>query len=354
MGIFGSVAKFGFSRKIEFLGAINSMNYRIPHSSKTNFATEPDLFNDLYTKFWIRPQMSTNDPTRLGLNRRHSAKADFRVDPEQQSHCRACPQASHEGKPLCFFVVPQFLLFALAALTTALSLAFANTALGADDYSYKSRVDRNEGVKDRPISGYNVEVLSAIADFFEDSIDPQGVLRIKFYLLEDHAAYLVVREIDRKHNYWLDNVQPARWPKGFGNEFKWPMSDVIQPLGIRKSNLGVVARIGEPLPTNPETIAPVVFYQNQLPKSISAYIFTLKTGARSRVTCSIYKEGEDQPTTATNVKQQNGGQPFTFRWDASRAPEGKYKLVITGFILSTNAPLHHVVRFYHQPKVFGE
>ena len=37
----GSVAKFGFSRKIEFLVAIDSMTYRIPHSSKTNFATEP-------------------------------------------------------------------------------------------------------------------------------------------------------------------------------------------------------------------------------------------------------------------------------------------------------------------------
>ena len=37
----GSVAKFDFSRKIEFLVAIDSMTYRIPHSSKTNFATEP-------------------------------------------------------------------------------------------------------------------------------------------------------------------------------------------------------------------------------------------------------------------------------------------------------------------------
>ena len=37
----GSAAKFDFSRKIEFLVAIDSMTYRIPHSSKTNFATEP-------------------------------------------------------------------------------------------------------------------------------------------------------------------------------------------------------------------------------------------------------------------------------------------------------------------------
>ena len=39
----GSVAKFDFSRKIEFLVAIDSMTYRIPHSSKTNFATEPKI-----------------------------------------------------------------------------------------------------------------------------------------------------------------------------------------------------------------------------------------------------------------------------------------------------------------------
>ena len=39
--ILGSVAKFDFSRKIEFLVSIDSMTYRIPNSSKTNFATEP-------------------------------------------------------------------------------------------------------------------------------------------------------------------------------------------------------------------------------------------------------------------------------------------------------------------------
>ena len=39
----GSVAKFGFSSKIEKLGTINSMTYRIQNSSKTNFATEPNL-----------------------------------------------------------------------------------------------------------------------------------------------------------------------------------------------------------------------------------------------------------------------------------------------------------------------
>ena len=39
----GSVAKFGFSSKIEKLGTINSMTYGILNSSKTNFATEPNL-----------------------------------------------------------------------------------------------------------------------------------------------------------------------------------------------------------------------------------------------------------------------------------------------------------------------
>ena len=39
----GSVAKFGFSGKIEKLGTIISMTYRNPNSSKTNFATEPEM-----------------------------------------------------------------------------------------------------------------------------------------------------------------------------------------------------------------------------------------------------------------------------------------------------------------------
>ena len=43
---YGSVAKFGFSSKIEKLGTINSMSYRIPNSLKTNFATEPQKDRD--------------------------------------------------------------------------------------------------------------------------------------------------------------------------------------------------------------------------------------------------------------------------------------------------------------------
>ena len=240
---------------------------------------------------------------------------------------------------------------ALSALVITLAFALQSSALAADDYAYKLRGNRHEGVKDRPISGYNVELLSATVDFFEEPVDPQGLLRIRFYLPEDGAVYLVVREIDRKHNYWLDSVQPDRWKKGFGNEFKWPLSDVIRPMGIRKPELAVVARIDERFPTNPEAVAPAIFYQNRLPNTIEAYIFTLKTGARSKVTCKIYKDGDTKEYASSEFPQQDGGQPFTFKWDASRAVEGRYRLVITGIVLNTSAPLQPIVRFYHQPKI---
>ena len=64
----GSVAKFGFSSKIEKLGTVNSMTYRIPNSSKTNFATEPGKVPECtYVRYRRKPRPACL-PARHGLD----------------------------------------------------------------------------------------------------------------------------------------------------------------------------------------------------------------------------------------------------------------------------------------------
>jgi hypothetical protein len=45
--------------------------------------------------------------------------------------------------------------------------------------------------------------------------------------------------------------------------------------------------------------------------------------------------------------------PFTFKWDVTTpaAPEGAYKLVLSGYLLDTNQKISQVVQFYHRPLI---
>jgi len=88
-----------------------------------------------------------------------------------------------------------------------------------------------EGIKPKPVSGLNVELVSVLADYqeslpsgnFPDSVNPQ------FYLDQAHDVFLSVRELDCRTYYWLDKVQPVRsWEKNFQNVFIWTTDPIFQ------------------------------------------------------------------------------------------------------------------------------
>ncbi|HBP90511.1 MAG TPA: hypothetical protein DD706_22815, partial [Nitrospiraceae bacterium] len=98
------------------------------------------------------------------------------------------------------------------------------------DLQYQSRSQEQlgswkEGVKPKPVSGLNVELISVLADYQElvSSENFPNAVKLQFYLDDKHAVYLTVRELDYRTYYWLDKVEPARvWEKGFQNVFAWP------------------------------------------------------------------------------------------------------------------------------------
>jgi hypothetical protein len=225
----------------------------------------------------------------------------------------------------------------------------------AQDLAYQKRANRSEGIKAKPVSGFDIELLSAQVDYPE-TVEKLGEhFYARFFLERPMRVFLTVRELDYKHYYWLDNIEPkGNWQAGFDNVFDWPTKDVIGRLtDLTINDLGTVARLESPQPRAIEKVAPVIFYQSQYPREISGYRFAFKLRADAKIKAMIYPERGGDGIAVQSLASQRGGRPFWIKWDATNPspPEGAYKLIVSGYMLSTNDPLNQVVLFHHQPRL---
>ncbi|WP_342349924.1 hypothetical protein [uncultured Nitrospira sp.] len=248
------------------------------------------------------------------------------------------------------------LFLTLVFLVVVPSLLWAQLDL---DYQLRSQEQLGswkEGVKPKPVSGLNVELLSVLADYQElvSSGTFPNAVKLQFYLDDEHAVYLTVRELDYRTYYWLDRVEPARaWEKGFQNVFAWPTDPVLQQLTPKLDlyELGALVRLDADSTSSIERVAPAVLYHKDAPSKIDGYFFTLKTGEDARLMATITREATGQEVETQTFRRKRAGRPFTIHWDAKEAEPGLYKLDISGFSLSTNQTLSQEIHFYHQPIV---
>ncbi len=234
-----------------------------------------------------------------------------------------------------------------------LGVMMAPLTLWADtNLDYQNRGDRFEGVKPKPVSGYDIEVISVLADYQEPANQLPDQLRVGFYLQSQTPVQLTVREQDYRLYYWLDRVTPAKgWQAKSVNEYTWPTAAVLRQLDqkLNPYELGVLIRLGRDTPAENEDIAPAILYHAQLPDKIGGYLFTMKTNGDARLSCKVLRGKESAELMTQTFRRIPGGRPFTVRWDAKGAQEGQYSLVCNGYFLDTNQPLHQTVRFFHRP-----
>lgn len=223
----------------------------------------------------------------------------------------------------------------------------------ADDLEYQNRGNRYEGIKHKPISGYDIELISAIADYKEPVTYFPARFRIKLYLNRAENVFLTIRELDYKHYYWMDKIKPATsWKSGFDNMFSWPTKTVIQNLeSLNLYDLGVVARLGQPEPRQKEDIAPLILYHSKLPTEVTGYLFTFKTSNDARLSASVHKHVSAEAIFTQNFLRQPANRPFTVHWNSSGIAEGDYTLIVGGFFLNTSDEIMQTLHFYHQPKL---
>jgi hypothetical protein len=138
----------------------------------------------------------------------------------------------------------------MMSLMLCLLVVWASSTLAEMHLQYRKRGNRFEGIRPKPVSGYDIELLSARVDYKEEGTQMPERFKVEVYLAQPSQVHLTVRELDYKYDYWRDKFQPAKpWQPGFDNVFDWPTREVIQQLGkINMYDLGVVARLGN---TNP-------------------------------------------------------------------------------------------------------
>ena len=195
------------------------------------------------------------------------------------------------------------LRFAFAVALAAWILAPA--AQAQTDVDYRDRGDRYEGVRPRPVSGYDIELLSALVDSQEPSTALQARVKV------------------------LKKLSP--------------------PLAL--SELGAVARLDRPEPSADERVAPLILHHSGTPKTGGGYVFAFKTSTDARLVYRIYRDGNDTPVFTGPPLRSRGGRAFIVQWSASKAEGGPYRVVVEGYALDTNQPLHQTVRFTHHPQV---
>jgi hypothetical protein len=213
---------------------------------------------------------------------------------------------------------------------------------------YQNRGNRYEGIKPKPVSGYDVELLSALVAYREPGPTWPQTLRLRFYLPAAEPVFVTIRQPrPRTTYYWLDKVLPSPpWrPRAF-NEFAWPTEPVLRKLSsISLDDLGVVVRLREQGPSKRETIAPAALFHTRPPPSTNGYRFTFKTNGTAHVTCKIYRGDKEAYQRPQN--QERAGSPFTVSWNTQGQPEGEYHLELSGYF-DDNTPLAKEVLFYHR------
>jgi hypothetical protein len=230
-------------------------------------------------------------------------------------------------------------------------------ALAQPRVEYRNRGDRYEGLRELPVSGYTIELLSFRA-LYEEPVPPglPPQYRVRFSLDKVEPTYLIVREIENKYSYWLDNVTPNRpWASGFANVFEWPTKDVLLHISnLKLYDLGVTVRVGKATPALIERVAPAILYHSITPTSIGGYEFAFKTNATASLEFRIERsDGIELKTTPEPraLRKWSYGVPFRVKWDASNSDPGRYRLKVHGRVLENNETFTQEVEFIHQPKV---
>ncbi len=220
--------------------------------------------------------------------------------------------------------------------------------------TYQSRGRYSEGVRTAPSTGFDLELISALVDYREPYKDLPAAFRAVFHLPEQRPVYLAIREVETRYFYWLDEVQPVPgWQAGRPNWFEWPTTAVIRSLNWKQGapltldDLGATARLGSSTPAKAERIAPVALYHSRPPPSVDGYSFVFRPGARMRLRFELFAESKATPLESLTFPSVLAGQPHPVRWKAKEWPDGWYRLMVSGYVLSTNAPVDGKVSFYH-------
>lgn len=193
--------------------------------------------------------------------------------------------------------------------------------------------------------------------------DPRSTLRVQFFLPvpptnapPNYADTVVLesREIIALQNYYMRS-KPGHWQPGRWNEFgPWPTSDVLDPLGIRASNLALTASYGDA--TGGRVYMPVSVSTLPAVSKSDSYIFQFNTAwpvhSLERKLTGPDGHTESLPIIGCQATPlcilYDADSSHAFAIDMTNRPEGLYRLHLTGHVPNNSFTPELFVTFYHR------
>ncbi len=246
------------------------------------------------------------------------------------------------------------------AVDLVLLAAFALplTAQSPASVTYQNRGRYNEGTRTEPSTGpAGLDLIAALVDYEEPSATLPPRFRAQFYLPSQGQVDVTIREIRPVYFYWLDEVKPdSPWRPGAQNRFEWPTATVIRALNwgaapLTLAQLGATVRVGRVYPGEVEQVAPVVLYHSRPPASVDGYRFVFRPAAQMRLRFQVFKGDSGNPLGMQEFGSVLAEQPHEVDWKAQNWQDGWYRLVVSGYTLSSNVRVDKIVRFYHAGKI---
>lgn len=198
-----------------------------------------------------------------------------------------------------------------------------------ENFSYKDRGNRKEGVKPIDVSVYDLELLSFLSYLEPVKKDTSVDLKIRFYVPADTNVFISAKELMPQKSY-LMHPDSTNWKEGWREFLPWPTGEVIKPLKLSIKELGVVGRLREDWVGSGEVV-PLCIYYSKLVSKIEGYTVHLKSKENlDRVQYTLYKHGSTIPIKEPIVifSKFYGGVAFPIKLDLADQNSGYFKLVI--------------------------
>lgn len=228
-------------------------------------------------------------------------------------------------------------------------LVLGNAESRAEDFGYEIRANRMEGLRGLKTSGAGLSLLSFVADHTQIPLEAKAVLTVHFYVPQNGSVYLTALELLR-HDLSHYQMQPLQteWSAGWQKFGPWPVRDVLFPLGIQPTQLGLVARLDDDRSGSGE-IVPVHLSDNDSYQPSGRYlIHVLPQNSLAQATYDLISVNTGENVDSGTLQNIGARSPFSISLDLSQQPEGEYRLLIrTKELGRTTGPsrqyfFHHV------------
>jgi hypothetical protein len=246
------------------------------------------------------------------------------------------------------------LVISLLASAYALAAFYPDWREQADSgtsTAYQQREDRFEGVKRELAAGYDIELLSAVADYREQRQGLGERAEIRFAIPADSSlGSVTVRELHTRYHYWLDRVEPrSGWQSGRENTFAWRTRDVLQQLiGLTSIyDLGVVVRLNDAQPRPVERVSPAILSYGGRPSAVGRFAFAVRTNGPAALKAFAVNTG------GRSLIQEFASVPpaeaVWIAWPRTTDSTGWKTLHIEGDFLDSNDQIRKTIHFFDWP-----